>query len=67
MKMLFSSSDGTEVSQMQKVLARCGIPCAVRHDTLASANFEAAMFPELWLEKEEDYQAATILLATRRR
>lgn len=52
---------------MQKVLARCGIPCAVRHDTLASANFEAAMFPELWLEKEEDYQAATILLATRRR
>jgi len=64
MKMLFSSNDVTEVSAIKEMLVRSGIPCAIRHESGFVADLHTSMYPELWIEKEEDYQLAAVLLAS---
>lgn len=67
MKMLFSSTDLSEVTSVKSLLSKAGIPCDILHDAMSPAMLEMALFPELWIENDEDFLAASVLLASWRR
>jgi len=51
MKMLFFSTDGSEVDQISRELIHAGIPCEVRG---GSVNNEGAAEKELWVQNDGD-------------
>jgi hypothetical protein len=64
MKLLFSSSDPAQVTRMSTKLVAAGIPCEVR-STPPDLDFHlAACYPELWVQKPEDFRMAMIVFAT---
>jgi len=67
MKMLFSTSDFSEITAVRKILLKAGIPCEIFHDAMSPAMLEMAVYPELWVEDDEDFLAASVLLASVRR
>jgi hypothetical protein len=67
MKFLFSSSDTPEIVFFKSVLDRAGISCKVLHDETFPPKLETAIYPELWVQKEEDYPIASLLFASQRR
>jgi hypothetical protein len=66
-KLLFSSSDLPEVALVKRLLVYAGIRCEIRHQDLPAALPETPVYPELWIQDEEDFLAASMLLASRRR
>jgi len=64
MKMLFSSTDLSEVTSVKSLLSKAGIPCDILNDAMSPAMLEMALYPELWIEKDEDFLAASVLLAS---
>lgn len=66
MKMLFSSSDRSEVTRVRKKLFEAGIRCQVRHNPLAQGLFGIPATPELWIEKDSDILRALRLLGGQR-
>ncbi len=66
MKMLFSSTDPSEVKLVRKKLFRAGISCEVRKNPLAQGVFGVPAYPELWIKNESDIVKALMLLGTRR-
>ena len=67
MKMLFSTTDLSEVTSVKNLLSKAGIPCDVLNDAMSPAMLEMALYPELWIENDEDFLAASTLLAAWRR
>ena len=67
MKMLFSSTDLSEVASVKNLLSKAGIPCDILNDAMSPAMLEMALYPELWIENDEDFLAASVLLASWRR
>ena len=67
MKMLFSSTDLSEASSVKALLCRAGIPCAILNDAMSPAMLAKALYPELWIENDEDFLQASMLLASWRR
>lgn len=67
MKLLFSSSEMPEVAFVKSVLVRAGIRCEVRQQDVSAATPEIPVYPELWIQDEEDFLAASMLFASRRR
>ena len=65
--MLFSSSDPQEVALVKRVLVHAGIRCEIRHQEMPATLPEVPVYPELWIRDEEDFVAASMLLAFRRR
>jgi len=67
MKMLFSSTDLSEVTSVKNLLSKAGIPCDILNDAMSPAMLEMALYPELWIENDDDFLAASVLLASWRR
>ena len=67
MKMLFSSTNLSEASSVKALLSGAGIPCAILNDAMSPAMLEKALYPELWIENDEDFLEASMLLASWRR
>jgi hypothetical protein len=67
MKMLFSSTDLSEASSVKTLLSGAGIPCAILHDAMSPAMLQKALYPEVWVENDEDFLEASALLASWRR
>lgn len=66
MKMLFSTTDRSEIRQVKKKLFDAGIPCKVRRNPVAQGVFGIPAIPELWIRDEADILRALRLLGTRR-
>jgi hypothetical protein len=66
MKMLFSSSDRSEIRRVRKKLFEAGIRCQLRHNPLAQGLFGIPSTPELWIEKDGDILKALRLLGGQR-
>jgi hypothetical protein len=66
MKMLFSSSDRTEIRKVRKKLFEAGIRCQVRHNPIAQGLFGIPPAPELWIEEDGDILRALRLLGGQR-
>ena len=64
MKMLFSSKDLSEVTSVKNLLSKAGIPCDILNDAMSPAMLEMALYPELWIENDEDFLAASVLVAS---
>ena len=54
MKMLFSSTNRTEVKHVKKKLYDAGIPCRVRNNRVAQGVFGVPSYPELWVSNDAD-------------
>ena len=67
MKMLFSSPDLSEITSVKNLLSKASIPCDILNDAMSPAMLEMALYPELWIENDEDFLAASVLLASWRR
>lgn len=67
MKMLFSSAKIEEVTAVKGLLTRADIPCQIINDAMSPAMIELALYPELWIEQDDDFLAASVLLASWRR
>jgi hypothetical protein len=61
MKMLFFSSDWTEVELLRKEFLQADIPCEVRVHGLAEGMPVAAIDGELWIQNDRDWYRATLL------
>ncbi|MCP1673044.1 hypothetical protein J2T57_000136 [Natronocella acetinitrilica] len=65
MKCIYSSHSPLLVSHMRNLLEAAGIRCQTRNMGLAGAAGElppTAIWPELWVEREIDYQRAEQLV-----
>ena len=67
MRLLFSSSDPAEVERFRQTLAAAGIACEIRHDLAGPNTLGIASYPELWIQDDNDFRAASMLFATRGR
>jgi hypothetical protein len=61
MKMLFYSSDGSEVELLSKEFAQAGIPCEVRNSPLANGSSTPSSHRELWIQDDHDCHRAFML------
>lgn len=61
MKMLFYSSDGSEVEIISKEFARAGIPCEVRNGPAANGTSTGPPHQELWIQDDKDCHRAFML------
>jgi len=66
MKMLFSSSDPTEVKGIKKKLFDAGIACVVRKNPVAHGVFGVPAVPELYIKRESDILEALKVLGKSR-
>ena len=66
MKMLFSSTDPTEIRQVRKKLSNAGISCKLRQNPVARDIFGAPACPELWVRDDGDILKALRLLGPSR-
>jgi hypothetical protein len=66
MKMLFSSTDPTEIRQVRKKLSNAGIRCRLRQNPSAPDVFGVQTCPELWVRNDHDILKALRLLGTSR-
>jgi hypothetical protein len=66
MKMLFSTSDRSEIRQVKKKLFAAGIRCEVRRQPVGEGLFGVVPIPELWIKKESDILKALRLIGSRR-
>ena len=58
MKMLFFSSDPSEVEHVRREFALAGIACEVRHGTVSHGR---ALDAELWIQHDTDCHRAFLL------
>jgi hypothetical protein len=68
MKMLCSGSDLTKLERVRKRLIRAGVTCELRQDysnpDAPGMNSELPCYPELWLQRDEDYPIASTILTS---
>jgi len=61
MKMLFFSSDGSEVKQVSQAFTGAGIPCEIRNSKVPKALSPAPAQAELWIQNDKDCHRALML------
>ncbi len=61
MKMLFFSSDNTEVEVVNKELVRAGIPCEIRQGPSGDGLLEGPPCAEVWILDDRDCHRALML------
>jgi hypothetical protein len=61
MKMLFSSSDITEIGRVGREFAEAGILCGVRYDPPREGASPAPAHAELWVQNQNDFYRAVVL------
>ncbi len=66
MKMLFSTRDRAQITEVKKQLFEAGIRCKVRENPVTQGVFGTPSFPELWIEREGDILPAMQLLGGKR-
>jgi hypothetical protein len=64
MKPIFSSSDSAQVALVQSILDVAGIACEIRNETVSQVLPGFAFNPEVWILREEDYEAARDLVSS---
>jgi len=64
MKMLFFSSDDTEVQQLSQEFSNAGIPCEVHH-AFSRRDDSAPNETELWIRNDRDCHRALMLCVQR--
>jgi hypothetical protein len=67
MKMLFSFSKIEDVAAVKSLLTQADIRSQIINDAMSPAMIELALYPELWIEQDDDFLAASVLLASWRR
>ena len=65
--MLFSSPNLGDITTVKNLLNRADIPCQIVNDAKTPAMIKLALYPELWIEQDDDFLAASVLLASWRR
>lgn len=60
MKMLFFSSDNTEVEQVSREFSHAGIPCEIRKGSTLNGSAEVGE-AELWIHNDRDCHRAFML------
>jgi hypothetical protein len=63
MKLLFFSSDRSEVELVWSALLGAGVYCEVRSGSAAKRTCPTEGGTELWIERDRDYHKASILCA----
>ena len=63
MKTLYSSTNVMEMVMHKSRLAKAGIACEIRNDAMTPAMLERACYPELCVQNDADFMAASLLLA----
>ena len=66
MKMLFSSTDTSEIRSLRQELSRAGIQCRLRQNRIAQGAFGIPPLPELWINRDADILKALKKVGTRR-
>ncbi len=68
MMMVRSGSDLRRLEKAKQDLRRAGLACELREDFAGTKACDAMLglpcYPELWLQRDEDYHTAVTLLAT---
>jgi Putative prokaryotic signal transducing protein len=64
MKMLFFSSDDTEVQQLSQEFTNAGIPCEV-HNAFRQPSASGSNETELWIRNDQDCHRALMLCVQR--
>ena len=64
MKMLFSSSDSSQIDLLKRKLVDAGIPCETRLEDGAGTTPELPCYPALWVRDEKNYSVALMLFAS---
>ena len=65
MQLIYSDSNPLIVFNLKNILTNEGIQCHIRNDCLSSTAGEVPpteVWPELWVERERDYEKAKSLL-----
>jgi hypothetical protein len=61
MRLLFSSSDITDIGRVGREFIEAGIPCGVRYDPPRDGASPAPAHAELWIQNENDFHRAVAL------
>ena len=61
MKLLFFSSDGSEVREVGKEFCDAGIPCEVRNGDVLQEVSGDPSYAELWIQNDQDCHRAYML------
>ena len=61
MRLLFSSSDITDIGRVGREFIAAGIPCGVRYDPPSEGARPAPAHAELWVQNEDDFHRAVLL------
>jgi hypothetical protein len=62
MKYLMSSSDPVQIGLAQSLLDAAGIPWETRNEAVSQAEMGLPFATELWILRDEDYEAARDLI-----
>ena len=62
MKRVFSSPHSAQIGLVQNMLEAAGIACEVRNEAFSQAMPGMPFIPELWILRDEDYEAARCLV-----
>jgi hypothetical protein len=65
MRLLFSSSDITNIGRVGRQFIEAGIPCGVRYDPPGEGACPAPAHAELWVQNESDFYRAIVLYLRR--
>ena len=65
MRLLFSSSDITDIGRVGREFIDAGIPCGVRYDPPMDGVCPAPAHAELWVQNEDDFHRAVVLYLRR--
>jgi len=65
MRLVFSSSDITEIGRVGREFIAAGIPCGIRYDPPGEGVCPTPAHAELWIQHENDFQRAVMLYACR--
>ena len=63
MRRVFTSPDSAQIGLIQSVLESADIPCEVRNEAVSQAMIGLPFAPELWVLRDEDYDAATQMIS----
>ena len=61
MRLLFSSSDITEIGRVGREFVQAGIPCGGRYEPAPEGKSANVANAELWVQSESDFYRAVVL------